>query len=118
MNKRFINISAACSLFILASCASQPKLQQPQVLNTEYIAPTYYYCFSESCIKPSQLQKAEYKPLEPDEPIITSMQLETPKAITQQNKKKRYTKKRIHKPITKKTVKPKPKHIPQCVMWK
>lgn len=121
MNKNLINVIALFSLIIVVGCATQSQLQKPQILNTEYVSPTYYYCLSESCVKPSNLQKSEYKPLEPDEPIITALPVAEPIVIANKpiHQNTRKSKKRKPVPVRKKSVtKKKPKHIPQCVMWK
>lgn len=109
----FIGVSL---VYMISSCSSLKPLPKPQVLNTEYKEPTYYYCLSESCIKPTKLSKDEYKPLEPDEPLIVPLVKDEPVVKTVNTKPKH--KKQVIKRKPKRKPATKPKHIPQCVMWK
>ena len=112
MNKILtFGLSGLISIGILG-CSSAPKLPNTWTLNTTSKSQSYNYC--ESCPIPTKLTKGNYKPLEPDEPIIIAQPIA--KSITITTNKKR----RVHRPVKhkqthkQKIIKSNPK---QCIQW-
>ncbi len=98
----------------LVSCSSVSELPTSWGLNTTPHSQNYVYC--ESCPAPTKLVHQDYKPLEPDEPIVSAKPVIEPVAIPIQirnYKKKRKPQAKHYKKRSKK-VQTKPK---QCIKW-
>lgn len=91
-------------------CSSDKLVKVPNSLGTTPSAQDYYYC--ESCPAPSKLTKGSYKPLEPDDAVITIIPVVEPTII-------KHTKKRSHKKPQRKHKKIKKLNQPkQCIQWR